>query len=329
MRLYHVLLLVLLSMVYQGSGKFDEIVRGVPRIYGHDGNQFCFAFLTNTPGNPDPVDFSIYISTLGNTPVDYIITFDSISNITGTVEPCEIEEISIDRSLQVLAGDVASQRRGIIVKTINEEDRIQVFGFSDTSGTADVFTAIPFRRKQEIELYEYAQLSSTVPQNNRLSMFVAVICENNTILNIASTTERSGDVILGNTFLPGRPQPVTAGGINTSPLSVYTTVHLESNPYDLTGFRVSSTNPVGFIAGHACGQIPVDQGTCDHMIEQIPPSYTWGYYFISSPLTRRNSGYVIKIIPRYSGTTVTRHCNGMSEMQVMQDITFDLSLIHI
>ena len=276
--------------------------------------------MTNQPGNNDPQIFFIYISTLGNTPVDYIITFDSISNITGTVEPCEIEEISIDSSLQVLTGDVASQRRGIIVKTINEEDRIQVFGFSDTSGSTDVFTAIPFRRQQGIELYEYAQLSSTVPQNNRLSMFVAVICEDNTTLNVASTTARSGDVTLGNSFVPGnRPLPITAGGIDSSPLSLYTTFHAESNPYDLTGFRVSSTNPIGFMAGHACGQIPVESGTCDHMIEQIPPSYTWGYNFISSPLMARISGYVIKIIPRYSGTTVTRVCNGVSEMQ---DIPF-------
>ena len=279
--------------------------------------------MTNTPGNIDPKFFSIYISTLGNTPVDYIITFDSISNITGTVEPCEIEEISIDSSLEVLAADDVSDRKGIIVKTVNEEDRIQVFGYSDSSGTTDVFTAIPFRKKQEIALYEYAQLSSTVPQNNRLSMFVAVICEDNTIVNIASTTALSGDVTLGNTFLQGRPQPITAGGVNTLSLSVYTTVHLGSNEEDLTGFRVSSTNPVGFMAGHACGQIPVDRLTCDHMIEQIPPSYTWGYNFISSPLTARISGYVIKIIPRYRGTTVTRHCNGMSEMQVMQDIPFD------
>ena len=277
--------------------------------------------MTNTPGNNDPVVFSIYISTLGNTPVDYIITFDNISNITGTVEPCEIEEISIDSSLEVLAGDVASARKGIIVKTVNEEDRIQVFGFSDTTGTTDVFTAIPFRRKQEIELYEYAQLSSTVPQNNRLSMFVAVICEDNTILNIASTTALSGDVTLGSTFVPGRPQPITAGGVDTSPLSVYTTVHVESHPDDLTGFRVSSTNPIGFMAGHACGQIPVNSPTCDHMIEQIPPSYTWGYNFISSPLVERVSGYVIKIIPRYSGTTVTRLCNGMSPE--MQDISLN------
>ena len=268
--------------------------------------------MTNTPGNGDPAYFSIYISTLGNTPVDYIITFDSISNITSTVEPCEIEEILIDNSLQVLVGDVASDRRGIIVKTVNEEDCIQVFGFSDTSGTTDVFTAIPFRRKQEIALYDYAQLSSTIPQNNRLSMFVAVICEDNTILNIASTTALSGDVTLSRTFVPGRPQPITAGGIDTLSLSVYTTVHLGSNEEDLTGFRVSSTNPVGFMAGHACGQIPVNSPTCDHMIEQIPPSYTWGYNFISSPLVERDSGYVIKIIPRYSGTTVTRVCNGVS-----------------
>ena len=279
--------------------------------------------MTNTPGNIDPIFSSIYISTLGNTPVDYIITFDSISNITGTVEPCEIEEISIDSTLEVLAADDVSDRKGIIVKTVNEEDRIQVFGYSDSSGTTDVFTAIPFRRKQEIALYEYAQLSSTVPQNNRLSMFVAVICEDNTIVNIASTTALSSDVTLGSTFVPGRPQPITAGGVNTLSLSVYTTVHLGSNEEDLTGFRVSSTNPVGFMAGHACGQIPVDRLTCDHMIEQIPPSYTWGYNFISSPLTARISGYVIKIIPRYRGTTVTRHCNGMSEMQVMQDISFD------
>ena len=296
------------------------VYQGLPRVSGHDGNKFCFAFLRNDPDSSSIPNFYIYISTLGNTSVDYIVNFDSIPDITGTVEPDEIREVLIDSSLQVFSGDDSSDRRGIIVKAVNEEDHIQVFGFSDSAGTADVFTAVPFRRQQGIEFYDYAQFSSTVQQGKRLSMFVAVICEDNTILNIASTTALSGDVTLGNTFLPGRPQHISAGGVNTSSLSVYTTVHLGSNEEDLTGFRVSSTNPVGFMAGHACGQIPVDSPTCDHMIEQIPPSYTWGYNFISSPLTARISGYVIKIIPRYNGTTVTQYCNGTSEMQ---DIPFD------
>ena len=297
------------------------LYQGLPRVSGHDGNKFCFAFLRNNAGGSSIPNFYIYISTLGNTSVDYIVNFDSFPDITGTVEPGEIREVLIDSSLQVLAGDDSSDRRGIIVKAVNEEDHIQVFGFSDSAGTADVFTAVPFRRQQGIEFYDYAQFSSTVPQGNRLSMFVAVNCEDNTdnpTLSVASTTALHRMVTFR--FAGGRPVSVPVGGIDSANLFLYETVHLESNPHDLTGFRVSSTNPIGFMAGHACGQIPIESPTCDHMIEQIPPSYTWGYNFISSPLMERISGYVIKIIPRYSETTVTQVCNGTSEIQ---DIPFD------
>ena len=256
----------------------------------------------------------MYISTLGNSSVDYIITFDNISNITGTVEPGEITEIiSISSTLEVFETDDSDDRNGIMVETVNEEDHIQVFVFSDTAGSTDVFTAVPFRRQQGIELYDYAQFSSTVPGGIRLSMFVVVNCEDNSTINVASTTARDGDVTFR--FAGSHPILIPVGGIDSSVLFPYQTIHVESNVYDLTGFRVSSTNPQGFIAGHACGQIPIESGTCDHMIEQIPPSYTWGYNFVSSPLMERNSGYVIKIIPRYNGTTVTQVCNGTSEMQ--------------
>uniref|UniRef100_A0A1X7STW8 IgGFc-binding protein N-terminal domain-containing protein n=1 Tax=Amphimedon queenslandica TaxID=400682 RepID=A0A1X7STW8_AMPQE len=51
------------------------------------------------------------------------------------------------------------------------------------------------------------------------------------------------------------------------------------------------------MAGHQCGEVPQRIINCDHYVEQIPPSYTWGYNFLIVPFHSRDFGYIIKILP--------------------------------
>ena len=45
---------------------------------------------------------------------------------------------------------------------------------------------------------------------------------------------------------------------------------------DLTGSRVVSNKPIAFISGHECGTLPNNVLFCDQLVEQIPPTSTWG-----------------------------------------------------
>ena len=81
-----------------------------------------------------------------------------------------------------------------------------------------------------------------------------------------------------------------------------------SNQYDFTGFRAISNQPIGFMTGHECTEIQEGEDTCDHIVEQIPPSYKWGYNFFVAPYEER-TGYVFKVWPRYNGTSFKVYCS--------------------
>ena len=60
-------------------------------------------------------------------------------------------------------------------------------------------------------------------------------------------------------------------------MSEYNTLRLgllRASQNDITGFRATSNQLIGFMTGHECAEIQLDEDICDHIIEQIPPSYT-------------------------------------------------------
>ena len=61
-----------------------------------------------------------------------------------------------------------------------------------------------------------------------------------------------------------------------------------SSPEDLTGTRAVSNKPLAFFSGHECGNMPFDLQFCDHMVEQIPPTSTWGTEFYTASFMTRS-----------------------------------------
>lgn len=57
---------------------------------------------------------------------------------------------------------------------------------------------------------------------------------------------------------------------------------------DLTGTRISSTEPIAVFSGHSCAFVPYTLGFCDHIESQLFPLETWGRRFVLSPLKLRN-----------------------------------------
>ncbi|XP_019851539.1 PREDICTED: uncharacterized protein LOC109581663 [Amphimedon queenslandica] len=95
---------------------------------------------------------------------------------------------------------------------------------------------------------------------------------------------------------------------------------------DLTGTAIISNKPLTVISGHECGtisdellqQLEQTQYTwwwqagrwCDHFVEQIPPTVTWGETFLIVPFPNGVFQHYNKIIGSTYDTTVTQTCNG-------------------
>lgn len=56
---------------------------------------------------------------------------------------------------------------------------------------------------------------------------------------------------------------------------------------DLSGTLITSNKPVNVITGHACAYVPAKVEACNMLIEQAPPTTTWGQRFIVPTIAGR------------------------------------------
>ena len=90
---------------------------------------------------------------------------------------------------------------------------------------------------------------------------------------------------------------------------------------DLTSTKVITNKPISLFSCHECAFIPSTILSCDHLMEQIPPTALWVkvYYFI---LLASRMSYTIKIIAAYDSTVVDVYCNDTSESYRMNSRGF-------
>ena len=175
-------------------------------------------------------------------------------------------------------------------------------------GSANGFLALPCTNSYYVENYTYyavsTQWGNRVPET--LSSEVLLVgCEDNTELTITPTQaiEIPSDLVIeGNSATT-----VTAGESYTITMNRMQTFQFE-NLLDLTGSKVTSSKPIAFFSGHECADVPVGVGHCDHLVEQLPSTRTWGRLFFIASLKSRISGEWYKVIGSRNATSVVVHC---------------------
>ena len=134
--------------------------------------------------------------------------------------------------------------------------------------------------------------------------FVGIIpTEDNCVVEVTPTASAFG-FIFGVSTRDHRP-----GVVAKSRALPKNTVIFLSSEDDLTGTKVTGTCYLSVITGHQCAFYPANVQSCDGIMEQIPPTETWGFNFFLTPLAKRQSaGY--RFIAGADNTVVTRRCNG-------------------
>ncbi len=80
---------------------------------------------------------------------------------------------------------------------------------------------------------------------------------------------------------------------------------------DMSGARISASEPISVFSGHLCTYVPEDTGACDHLQEQLFPIDTWGNEFALVPTKQRarspNPREVVywKILAKDDGTRIS------------------------
>ena len=190
--------------------------------------------------------------------------------------------------------DSAAQRNnGITVKSTNGAD-LTVFGVNDESVSTDSFLALPCKRLESPEglyrsnTYKYFVFSTAnIALNTAFSSrFLVVPCEATTITYTVPGQESGVQIALGqyDTFLFQRFE-------------------------DLTGTIISANAPLSVFVGHECSQVPDTITSCDHMVEQVPPSVTYGQTFFAIPFALRETGDIFKVGSVFDNNEVVVTCS--------------------
>ena len=133
--------------------------------------------------------------------------------------------------------------------------------------TADAYLALPCS-KMAVDEYEYYGISYNIITSYHPSVILLVACENEAVVEFNSST-------------------ITLNSMET--------YQIESDN-DLTGTRITSSKPLSVFSGSECAYIPRSINYCDHLVEQVPPTVTWGSKFFVASLEGRSSGERIRVL---------------------------------
>ena len=210
---------------------------------------------------------------------------DTLLDLTynGTVSLGSPVNVVIPQDYMVADGSSAQRQKGIHVKA-EENKTVAVFGMNHAYDTTDAYLALPCNHLPVTE-YEYYAASYDSEDTSDKYFLLLVGCENSTTVTTAESN-----------FILNR-------------LETY--LMFTSN----TGTRVVTDKPVAFFSGHQCARVIKSQTLlCGHLVEQLPPTSTWGIFFLGSTGFDGQSDVKIfyRVYAAHDETAVTVTCNSSS-----------------
>ena len=238
---------------------------------------------------------SIILMTTESQPVYYSIQVPGIGYYhNGTITASNEDIVNLPKSVEVSPDD---QNKGIYLTTSSKT--VTVIGqnvlLSSTIYSVGTFAAFP---NSPIctsgHVLKYYGVSVTERSQMYNSSVLIVGTENNTMMKLTVTQPVTIKVDNAETDLtPGRQYSFVINRLQTVCVA-----SLE----DLTGTKMVTNKSVSVFSGH---QMDINY---DYLIEQIPPTISWGRVYYTVPLATRRS-YTIKVLAAYDSTNVDIYCN--------------------
>ena len=273
------------------------------------GNEFYLGFFHNRYSRDcgaEKYPPIIWVTTPETTPVSFVITTLDKTIYSGMACPNLVTYINIPLEFIVCesAPETISERyKGIRVKAEHSR-KIIVFGQNEELGSNDAYVALPVVRLPFVMNFEYILVSVYGDTGTAAKMKDSVGLIIGTEDNTEVTVVPSAAIPISHNLAPVRfffrSLPAY---LNTITIHKYQTLYLQVRGGDISGTHITTNKPVSVFSGHECANVPIHSYACDMLIEQIPPTYTWGTEVVTVPLiTKAND--VIKIIASQDSTTV-------------------------
>lgn len=256
------------------------------------GTEFWLAF---PPGSAEYLH--LYIT--GETATSGNVTIASASfDEDFTVTPGGVTTVVVPNTAMVSANETA-ESKGIHVTS---NDEIAIYGINKSPYTTDAYMGLPIDVLGQTYLgigYSSAQV-------------VVIGTQDSTSVTVTpqfddGSNAKSFSINTGETYLLS-----TAGG------------------FELNGSEITSDKPVAVFSGSQCSSVPTGYSACDHLVEQMPPTSTWGKQFVTVPLATRLNGDTFRFLASEDSTELS--INGtltatLSKGEFHETIITDSSLI--
>ena len=264
-----------------------------PCVRGSTGSEFWLTF----PGNfvadpasqPKPQLFLFGLAgTIGTVSMPGLA---NIYTVPFAIPAAGITQISLPREADLADAIDVTQSNAVHVVASRP---ISVYGLNHIPFTSDAYLGLSTRAIGKTYIVmAYGNLFTNVPDLNG-SQFAIAAGKDNTVAMIVPS------VAVGS-HPAGVPFSVSMMKGQTYQLRC-----TNGYPADLTGTIIVADQPVSVFAGHRSATVPNNNGFfADYLVEQLPPTDTWGTNFISVPLATRSQGDTFRIMALLNGTTVT------------------------
>ena len=250
-------------------------------VLGSHSSEFFIAFGRNDVIN---VNLTLHITTIEPHPVLVTITTLREFNCSDYVTSNETLIVEIPSEFQVNSENLSN--KGIRVRAHNHSS-ISVYGMNYVNTTSDAFLALPCH-DLPLDHYEYFGVSFYSTRKKETSYIVIVGSFNDTMVQIGSYSP----------FLLNRMQ-----------------TFLWERKASIAGLRINASKPIAVFAGSTCSNIPRGKLFCNHLYEQLPPSFVWGTNFLTASFEGRTSGELYRIVASQASTFVNVNCTNLSEVQ--------------
>lgn len=268
--------IVALAVAILGLTALTSFVRAAP---DSQGSEYWLTF----PSNLSPGELSLFIAGEAATTGTVAIPGLAFSQ-PFAVTPGTVTTVTLPSSAQLNAPD-GIEDLGIHVTSVAE---VTVYGLNRVQFTTDAYLGLPV----DILGTEYIVLAwknVEVVNNSQLAVVGTQDATTVTVNPSVTTGSHTAGVPYSLTLNQGQTYQLQAAASGA----------------DLSGTIVTSDKPVAVFGGHQCANVPNGSTyACDHVVEQIPPSATWGESFVTVPLATRSGGDTFRVIASENGTNV-------------------------
>ena len=204
--------------------------------------------------------------------------------------------------------DENDRSKGIRIRSTDRNKKISAYVLKAGQFLSGGYLALPSKPFTGVNQYVYYVTSYLWDNRVNLNPYSGVVvvgCYGNTQITITPSQSISipSDLQPLNTsqssVLPGQSYNVT--------LNAFQTYDFDS-ALDLTGTKIVANKPISVFGYHECADIPMGVGFCDYLVEQFPPTITWGRFFHLSSLNSRTASVKYRMIGMSSSTSTKILC---------------------